>query len=280
MPVIGEGAFGCVHSPSLRCSEPGYNYANKVSKLMEQKYAVAELKEYDLINSIDPEHKFSLDNPRMCTPAADSAATIKECPILQHRFLSYNKKSGESQMKDDLALLIMPNGGRDLFHWYYELQGSNMELAEKKKWSDTFWRKTPILFKGLKVLQDRKVAHRDIKIENIVFDPTTSRLRMIDFGLMKTFDEMMSDHARKTGKRFHIPVELILNNPTTFEEDKEYYTKAAYVKDFLEVHLTSNDTGPGITRQEAFTNIEIEMNHFKIVIISNHINKIFCITLA
>ena len=49
MPVVGEGTFGCVHSPSLKCkTKKNRNYDNKVSKLLTAEDARDELKELSL----------------------------------------------------------------------------------------------------------------------------------------------------------------------------------------------------------------------------------------
>ena len=49
--VIGEGTYGCVHKPSLKCKKKRINYDNKISKVMKTKEANIELKEYKNIVS-------------------------------------------------------------------------------------------------------------------------------------------------------------------------------------------------------------------------------------
>ena len=51
--VIGEGAAGCVHKPSLECKNKKIDYKNKVSKLMDIDNANDELDEYKLISKLD-----------------------------------------------------------------------------------------------------------------------------------------------------------------------------------------------------------------------------------
>ena len=42
--VIGEGAYGCIHKPSLTCKETKVkNYKNKVSKVLQREKAKIEL---------------------------------------------------------------------------------------------------------------------------------------------------------------------------------------------------------------------------------------------
>ena len=41
--IIGEGAYGCVHKPSLICKDKKINLKNKISKLMNNENAEVEL---------------------------------------------------------------------------------------------------------------------------------------------------------------------------------------------------------------------------------------------
>ena len=58
--IIGEGTYGCVHKPSLKCTRKKQKYDNKVSKLMLHKDANEELEENILISKIDKNKNFSL----------------------------------------------------------------------------------------------------------------------------------------------------------------------------------------------------------------------------
>ena len=46
---VGEGSYGCVHNPPLKCKNKPYNSdTNKVSKILTRKNANSELKEFKL----------------------------------------------------------------------------------------------------------------------------------------------------------------------------------------------------------------------------------------
>lgn len=61
--VLGEGTYGCVHYPSLRCKlKKNIDYNNKVSKLTLNNEAKIELKEYNLISKIDKKKNIILEN--------------------------------------------------------------------------------------------------------------------------------------------------------------------------------------------------------------------------
>ena len=65
--IIGEGTYGCVTNPSIRCTKK-INYKNKVSKIMHKKYAVKEYNELKKITKIPGITKYILSLPEMCIP--------------------------------------------------------------------------------------------------------------------------------------------------------------------------------------------------------------------
>ena len=56
--IIGEGGFGCVFKPSLKCADKKISYKNKISKWMLSKNAVEELQEYAVIAKADSNTDF------------------------------------------------------------------------------------------------------------------------------------------------------------------------------------------------------------------------------
>lgn len=65
------------------------------------------------------------------------------------------------------------------------------------------------LFNALEYLHSLSICHRDIKPQNILIDPETSRLVLCDFGSAKRFDES-SKSVSYIGSRFYRAPELIL----------------------------------------------------------------------
>lgn len=62
--VIGEGSYGCVHKPSLHCKNNSeIDYDDYVSKIMKNKDAENELKEFVTIGRYDPTNEFHLGSP-------------------------------------------------------------------------------------------------------------------------------------------------------------------------------------------------------------------------
>jgi serine/threonine protein kinase len=46
-------------------------------------------------------------------------------------------------------------------------------------------------------LHSKNIAHRDIKLQNLVYDDKVNRTKLIDFGLSKKF---ISDRVKAVGK--------------------------------------------------------------------------------
>ena len=65
--VIGEGSYGCVHNPSLYCEDAISQDRNgKISKILATEYAEKEMKEYDVMEQVDPTSEYYVGKPTMC----------------------------------------------------------------------------------------------------------------------------------------------------------------------------------------------------------------------
>jgi len=169
--VIGEGAFGCVHSPSLHCkNKPKMDYTDKVSKLMDRNNALKELGEYIGIENADPEQKYYLGKPILCEPDSSeiTQTATKKCKY------KFTKK----------ALLIMKDGGLNVRK--LTMGWTKMPITpELIKEVGDFWLETHKLLVGLKLFLKNDIVHHDLKAENIVYNKKTRSISFIDFGHMR-----------------------------------------------------------------------------------------------
>ena len=105
---VGEGTYGCVFKPSLKCKENIPNYENKVSKVMTNNEALNELKEYQSISKIEGLEKYAITQPTLCKPIIDDnfISSVKQCnnPLIKN---VYKNKSHHS-------MLIYEDGGINL----------------------------------------------------------------------------------------------------------------------------------------------------------------------
>lgn len=174
--VIGEGSYGCVHKPNLKCKSKKYkqnkqNISKKISKFMLKRDAEDELKEYKTIQHIDKNKKYYLGNPTLCTPEKNKIYlnAISDCELYE----KYKSK------KKNFALLIMEDGGENLSEF------SKSHVKEfNNSFNNKFWTEALRLFKGIYEFEKHGISHHDLKPQNIVYNKSKNRLNFIDFGFM------------------------------------------------------------------------------------------------
>lgn len=199
MPVVGEGTYGCVHKPSIKCEDRSdIDYKDKLSKVMKNIDANTELGEYEKIDAADKANEFHMPRPVKCAPKLTPAA-IKEINKCQNI---------STKTANDLKLLIMEDGGQNLEEYVQtKLTKENVELLLIE-----FHR----VISGLRVLQANGLIHHDIKPQNIVYNQTKNRVNFIDFGYMTTYQQLiqssfMSQNVR-TIQHWSFPPEVSLLN--------------------------------------------------------------------
>ena len=194
---IGEGGFGCVHIPSLHCSKKeksdnsNIDYSQYISKLMKKKSAKTELEDFVIVSKADPENKYHLGTPIMCTPDVDNEDTIhdiNECKRFTAREVQENP--------DNYRLLLLKNGGNDLSIFCKE--HLTYFVNENPKNVYRFWAEASHLIKGIHFFNSQNIIHYDLKPQNIVFNPITFKLMFIDFGLMDTKNNIRTEAKRSS----------------------------------------------------------------------------------
>jgi serine/threonine protein kinase len=219
---IGEGSYGCVHKPSLRCKNKKVDYTNKVSKIMTKKHSRTEMQEYAKIQEVDKSKQFYLGKPVLCVPENDDSA--KQAVDMCERF-----KGNQIQ---NYNLLIMSDGGDNLQDYanrmrYVDRSPENIEKIEK------FWIEAQRILLGLTIFNDNGIVHHDLKPQNIVYNEDANRTNFIDFGLMTTMDIMQyeSNVSRYRLGRAHwsFPLEMDFIN-------KYNYLEYARLSDYEKSH--------------------------------------------
>ncbi len=176
--LIGQGTYGCVYKPPLKCLNPTDCPDNNnkcktgISKLMGDKESVdEELKMYTntRIDDINSSSLYHIKEPRRCKPSMNNVEKAKSdgCQV---------------ELKEP-ELLIYENGGMDL------------EKAIENNISpySIVFNFTNI-FKAVLTLYANDIGHCDIKLGNIVIGVNQSnpQYRLIDLGLSRKFDKSLT----------------------------------------------------------------------------------------
>ena len=244
--VIGEGTFGCVHKPSLKCDTSVISsYNNKVSKIMSSNQAKNELREYSLISKIDKKKEFHLGMPKKCgvDSSPDAITAVRKCDNITKRYM--NNRVSKSSLKP-MALLIMNFGGENLVQYsksYKKVKNSSRSVNRINR----FWIEAHRLFRGLAVFHNNKIVHHDVKPQNIVYHAKENRVNYIDFGHMINIDKQIEVSRESNSWMYNYafwnyPFEIQFLNRIKYEEfvAKSEDKRKAYYKWFLE-ELQNNE---------------------------------------
>jgi serine/threonine protein kinase len=225
--VIGEGTFGCVHHPALRCKEKNISdYQDKISKIMPENEVNEEMNEYIGINEIDPRNKYHLA-PEECTP--DDSEKMKE-------YIMNCKKLGKYIIRDlnydkSYKLILMKYGGPDLKKFFQP----NMEnTPDNRERISNFWEDALDLFKAVKLFLDNGLIHHDLKPDNFVYNEEKNSLKVIDFGLLKK-KEFITQESKNSSYGFsmfwfNFPPEMYFYNKKVYDNIKAF-NKSKYNPD-------------------------------------------------
>lgn len=211
--ILGEGTYGCVIKPSLKCkSNKNIDYSGRVSKVMRKKDAEDELNEMKKLKHIKDLEKYSIRTSIKCKPKIDGDfhKIVGECTTKRVKDSYLNNPSSLSQ-------LLIDDGGIDLYNFYHDIY-EKLILDDQK----VFMTSILHLIKGLKFFSDNDIIHQDIKSLNIVYNVETGKIRYIDFGLViskKEFIQQSKDSSYSFAQSWsYYPPEFSCANKIVFKK--------------------------------------------------------------
>ena len=228
--VVGEGTYGCVLKPPLKCitdnSTKNLDYNNKVSKIMHDNEAKNEVKEYININSIKGLNKYAITGPIYCKPLVDEnfRKSVTKCK-------NKTVKTELKKLKPKLGMLLHEDGGINISDFIIDVF-SKQTLNEQK----IFLTSLINLIDGLDFFRKNDILHRDIKLQNMVYNINNGKSKYIDFGLM-TKGEILRQNAKNNAERLgvswaYFPPENSCTNKGIFD----YNIKCLALKDQFKTH--------------------------------------------
>ena len=185
--VVGEGTYGCVHKPPMKCkSENIIKDPTIASKLMQDEDARSEMTEFKLVENADTNKLFHLGKPSRCK--VDNTDSNKKA------MTKCTNSSFQPEKIDQYSLLLIKYGGLDLDKYGKKVKEFSMNAVNRRN-VENFWLDISRIIYGLKIFNDRGVVHHDVKQQNIVYNEDTGRANFIDFGLMTTKTKIQTESA-------------------------------------------------------------------------------------
>lgn len=203
MPFLGNGAYGCVFKPHLKC-ETREDHPAGVGKVFHYaKDFEFEKRSLERVNEIDPEHRFTLPLLGTCKTAGiyKPSNAVSQCDTMNPN--------------DQYLQLIMGYGGKSL------------DTILKKRISKVTYNKLfaamgPVL-DGIQTLVQHKLIHQDIKPGNLLF--LKDKCFLIDFGIMETFKKVYKSPLLSSDYPYFPPEYKRIS--------KTHRTPDIYIVDFL-----------------------------------------------
>lgn len=194
--LISQGTYGCAYYPVLPCdpksSSPKSSLKKeKIGKIFKNHRDFEyEKKIIEMLKQIDPKNKWTVKYFGSCY--IDTSANMSEI-----------NKCNDINDTTNLEQILLQHGGIDLF----EFVNSSKQQTNFDELISLF---LPI-FKGINDLNNSGYYHLDIKPSNILYDDTSNKLYLIDFGLVTKHDDMYIDSIFKSLYRYFPPEFLIFN---------------------------------------------------------------------
>jgi serine/threonine protein kinase len=193
---VSNGTHGCVMNPAVSCS--GYYQNERVSKLFKTLAgANDEYSEHkNIVEKLDPRGEFTVVAYEKCNIHNDFFKNVvSEC-----------KNFGQNEIYRQMhPQIVYDNGGIDLTQALHQVTFEELFIAMHS------------IFKGLTLLKSRKYAHLDIKPANIVYNKTTKKMCLIDFGLSQEYHNIVQN------KNLYIFEHPYRYYPPEFDVYAEYY---------------------------------------------------------
>ena len=225
---------------------------------MKTKNAESELAEFLIIKGIDPSNQYHLGSPILCKPDLAEPGIkddLKKCKHIN--------ESDVSKDPDNYSLLLLKFGGYDLKVFFADKLTNYLKTNKQNK-VDQLLLGFHHLIKGIHFFWINKLVHNDIKPQNILFNPKTGQFKYIDFGLMGTYNDILteSNSSENSLGIFHwsYPFDCGFMNRNSFNKYRLYsqVSKQKYRDFFIEYVI-------GSEKKNLF---KIPMNHpdaFKIL---------------
>jgi serine/threonine protein kinase len=204
--VLGEGGYGCIVTPPLKCKNPFFNVPYSIDKKYISKIVEYDDNDPEILNETKLGHKLNKIDPfqKHFTPIINGCPFInqphKDIDYISFKPFSsddyddddeYNSYDSSSYKKKEKCNVY---GNEEYLNLISKNAGINIKdtLNSREPSVLTFFRKNYVvifkhLLKGLQILHKHNIIHRDIKSVNVMIkykkENNKASVTYIDFGL-------------------------------------------------------------------------------------------------
>lgn len=236
---VGQGAFGCVVQPSIPCKKGQKSMKHYISKLILNKNPKAykeEMEKLDYINLIDNDNKYCISYIDECKLDMNIVKQRQVKDIIKVKYNNYKKNNSDFTLSDTSVNTKLSNNNKlqikneycliDMSQPYeyrnqIQIYGGKIIKPILKNINNKYNTEYNILKKnyksicmhlidGLYLMHSNEFAHRDIKLENMIYskDNTKHLFKYIDFGLSNIVKKYkVLEFAGTSG---YIPLDFVL----------------------------------------------------------------------
>lgn len=268
---LGEGSFGCVISPEVKCNSKENIINNQsnttqfVSKIFTEKENYEkEVNASKVLKTVDKTGKNILLPYKNCEITSEEVLKNKQATNCEELEFYKNKKTHH------LYQLIMPYGGIR-YDTYFEQHKPSLK---------EFFSISEPLFKALLLLEEKKICHYDIRGANVLIGSNKKAI-IIDHSLIITFAKLYhSSNIRRLKKSYYpYPPECIAyyklymnNNKQDSYSDEEFIYNQfndsinSYGERRYEAYISL------INEKTLYANIDVLLHKLKEIVKNNKTN--------
>jgi len=225
--LLSQGGYGCVYRPEIKCSGK-IGAKKRVSKLQKQNYAAYnEINISTLIRTIKQHELYFLPVIKSCPVKLSNidANILKPCEVINQKY-SY-------------ILMHFPFLENIAFVPFFSTTTKPalylIEMYER-------------LVKGLELLYNKHIVHRDLKMDNILIDANTHNPIIIDYGI--------SIDMKKANKQTY--------NDMFYIYAPDYYPWCIeqHIISYIVQHRIGDDNNEPLTEKELHTIIDVYTTNY------------------
>lgn len=210
--ATNSGGFGCIFKPPLKCtnSTPPDNY---ISKLMTKEDAIEEfenIKQFEQILNKIPNYGdyFLVKNISLCTPAKLTKNDLKDFDkVCMNLDKNVYTKNNINEKLSTLGIINIPDAGVDLKNFITQQNFSPNNFVYINNLL------IGLLKNAIVPMNKLGIYHNDVKPTNIMIDPNTNSIKLIDYGISSIYEKgIIPRSLMNKSIHFNFPYSTIMFN--------------------------------------------------------------------